>query len=144
MCSRLISCLPITTDVFMHVSRHAKLLQSCLTLCNAMDCSPPGSSVHGIFQARMLEQVAEPSCRGSSQSRDGTHVSMSTCLARWVLYHQRHLGSLCVMHVHANTRVCEHTYKLMPATWALLSPDAVGFLPSPCFCSLVLSAYSTL
>ena len=41
----------------------------CLTLCNTMDCSPPGSSVHGIFQARILEWVAMPSSRGSSQLR---------------------------------------------------------------------------
>ena len=38
----------------------AKLLQSCLTLCNPMDCSPPGSSTHGIFQARVLEWGAIP------------------------------------------------------------------------------------
>ena len=37
---------------------HAKSLQSCPTLCNPMDCSPPGSSVHGTFQARTLEWVA--------------------------------------------------------------------------------------
>ena len=37
---------------------HAKSLQSCLTLCNLMNCSPPGSSVHGILQARILEWVA--------------------------------------------------------------------------------------
>ena len=40
---------------------HAKLLQSCLTLCNPMDCSLPGSSVHWILQARILECVAMPS-----------------------------------------------------------------------------------
>ena len=39
---------------------HAKSLQSCLTLCDPMDCSPPGSSVHGILQARILEWVAMP------------------------------------------------------------------------------------
>ena len=39
----------------------AKLLQSCPTLCNPMDCSPPGSSVHGILQARILEWIAMPS-----------------------------------------------------------------------------------
>ena len=44
----------------------AKSLQSRLTLCNLMDCSPPGSSVHGILQARILEQVAMPSSKGSS------------------------------------------------------------------------------
>jgi len=40
-----------------------------------MDCSPPGSSVHGILQARVLEWVAIPFSRGSSQSRDQTQVS---------------------------------------------------------------------
>ena len=44
---------------------HAKLLQSCLTLCDLMDCSLPGSFVHGILQARILEWVAMPS-RASS------------------------------------------------------------------------------
>ena len=45
----------------------AKLLQSCPTLCDPMDCSPPGSSVHGILQARVLEWAAMPSSRGSSK-----------------------------------------------------------------------------
>ena len=40
--------------------------QSCLALCNPMDCSLPGSSVHGIFQARILEWVVISSSRGSS------------------------------------------------------------------------------
>ena len=39
---------------------HDKSLQSCPTLCDPMDCSPPGSSVHGILQARLLELVAMP------------------------------------------------------------------------------------
>ena len=41
-----------------------KVTQSCLTLCDPMDCSPPGSSVHGILQARMLEWVADPRADG--------------------------------------------------------------------------------
>ena len=48
--------------------------KSCLTLCNPMDCSPPGASVHGISQARILEWVAISSSRGSSQPRDWTQV----------------------------------------------------------------------
>ena len=51
------------------------ITQSYQTLCDPMDCSPPGSSVHGIPQARILERVAMPSPRGSSQPRDLTHVS---------------------------------------------------------------------
>ena len=46
-----------------------KVTQSCLTLCNPRNCSLPGSSVHGTFQARPLEWVAYPSSRGSSQHR---------------------------------------------------------------------------
>ena len=47
--------------MFYNVHACAKSLQSCPTLCNTMDCSPPGSSVHGILQARTLEYVAMPS-----------------------------------------------------------------------------------
>ena len=52
--------------------------QWCPTLCDPMDCSPPGSSVHGILQARILEWVAMSSSRGSSHARDRTQVS---CIA---------------------------------------------------------------
>ena len=54
------------------------VVQLCLTLCDPMDYSPPGSSVHGILQARILEWVAIPFSRGSSQPRDQTLVS---CIA---------------------------------------------------------------
>ena len=60
---------------------YAKSLRSCPTLCNPVNCSPPGSSVHGIFQPRMLEWVAMPFSTGSSQPRDRTQVSMSVALA---------------------------------------------------------------
>ena len=53
-------------------------VQSCPALCDPMDCSPPGSSVHGILQARRLEWVAMPFSRASSQPRDGTQGS---CIA---------------------------------------------------------------
>ena len=58
--------------------------QSCLILCNAMYCSLPGSFVHGILQARILEWIAISFFRGSSQPRDQTSVS---CTGRWILYH---------------------------------------------------------
>ena len=71
---------------------HAKSLQSGPTLCYPMDCSPPGSSVHGILQARILEWVAMSSSRGSSQPRDQTCVSYVSCIGRRFLYHECHLG----------------------------------------------------
>ena len=49
---------------------HAQSLQSCLILCDPVDCSPPGSSVHGVLQARILEWVAGLSSRASSRPRD--------------------------------------------------------------------------
>ena len=61
--------------------------QSCLTFCDPMDCSPPGSSVHGIFLARILEQVTISYFRGSSQHRNQTHVCCISCLSRRILYH---------------------------------------------------------
>ena len=57
-----------------HVRACVLLLQSCLTLCDPMDCSPPGSSVHGTLQATILEWVAMCCSRGSSQPRDRTGV----------------------------------------------------------------------
>ena len=65
----------------------AKPLQSCPTLCDPMDCSPPGSSVHGTLQARILEGVAMPSSRASSWPRDLTHVFCVSCTSRWILDH---------------------------------------------------------
>ena len=55
--------------------------------------SLPGSSVHGIFPARILEWVAMPSSRVSFQPRDWTHVPYVSCMGRRVIYHQCHLGS---------------------------------------------------
>ena len=69
----------------------AKSLQSCPTLGDLMDCSPPGSSVHEILQARILKWVAMPFSRASSQTRDQTCVSYVSCIGRWVLYHWCHL-----------------------------------------------------
>ena len=62
---------------YMAACLPARSLQSCLTLCDPMDCSPPGSSVHGILQARILEWVAISSSRGhgSSQPKEWTPIS---------------------------------------------------------------------
>ena len=63
------------------------VLQLSPTLCDPMDCSPPGSSVHGILQAIILEWVAISSPRGFCQPRDKTQVSCGSCIGRQVLYH---------------------------------------------------------
>ena len=66
------------TKIIVYACSVARLY---LTLYHPIDCSPPGSSVHGIFQARILEWVAISYSRGSSQPRDRAWVS---CLAAWV------------------------------------------------------------
>ena len=74
---------------------HAEL---CLAVCDPLDCSPPGSSVHGIPQARIVEWVAISSSRGSSSPRDRTRVSF---IGRQVLYLWCQLGgesSVCQAH----------------------------------------------
>ena len=66
--------LTSTFSVQMQIGK-MKVAQSCPTLCNPMDCSPPGSSVHGILQKRILEWVVVPFSRGSSKPRDRTQAS---------------------------------------------------------------------
>ena len=66
----------------------AKSFQSRLTLCNPMDCSPPGSSSHRILQARILEGVAMPSSRRSSIPR----IEPGSLDGRHILYTLSHLG----------------------------------------------------
>jgi len=65
-------------SLLYNVMKESEVTQSCPTLCNPMDCSPPGSSVHGIVQARVLEWIAISFSRGSSWPRDRTQVS---CIA---------------------------------------------------------------
>ena len=72
-----------------------KSLQSCPTLKDPMDCSLPGSSIHGIFQARVLEQGAISSSRGSSRPRNRTQVSH--IIGRHTLYPLSHQGSHLMM-----------------------------------------------
>ena len=84
--------------------------QLCLTFCNPMDCIPLGSSIHGIFQARVLEWVAISFSRGSSQPRDWTWVS---CIAGrfftvWATREALYLLMSCI--------ICKYTEKAFNKT----------------------------
>ena len=88
-----------------------QVLQTCPTLCDPVDCSPPGSSVHGIPQVRILEWVALLSSRGLLCSPRGDHPNpgiklMSLCLlhCRWILYPLSYLISPYM--------IWDHFYKL--------------------------------
>ena len=71
--------------------------KSCLTLRDSMDCSPPGSSVHGILQARILVWVVMLSSRGSCPPRDGTCISYGSYISGRV-FTSEPLGKPCLHH----------------------------------------------
>ena len=100
---------------FLRVCVPAKMLQSCPSLCDRMDCSLPGSSVLGILQARILEWIATPSSRGSSWS----------------------LLLLHLLHWQAGSLPVEPTAKPLRALCLTLTRQ--GFIPT--FCKNVLKFY---
>ena len=77
----------IVLQMFVSIKPTSEVAQLCQTLCNLMDCSLPGSSIQGIFQARVLEWVAISLYRGSSWPRDWTRVSRITgsCFTVWAI-----------------------------------------------------------
>ena len=90
----------------------AKLLQSSLTLCDPMNCSPPGSSVHEILQARILESVVVPSLQGIFLTQ-----GLNLCLLHWwagslplappgkpIMYHTSSLIVMCHTNADVNIR----------------------------------------
>ena len=98
-------------NIYVYIYVKVKVVQSCSTFCNPMDCSLSGSSVHGILQARILEWVAIPSSRGSSQPRDPTQVSRTGIAGGfftiWAI-RESHMN-VCV-YIYVHMYVCTHTH----------------------------------
>ena len=93
--------------------------QWCPTLCDPKDCSPPGSYVHGILQARILEYVAIPFSRGSSQLRDQTSCIAGRFYSSWATWKIRnyyycfkplHSGG-ALLHSHSSRNTHIYTYQ---------------------------------
>ena len=101
----------------------SEVAQSCLTLCNPMDCSPSGSSVHGIFQARLLEWGAISLSRGSSQPRDQTRFSHIVGRSFYRLSHQ---GRARMLRCEFEFLGCKHSCAAIHSGLELS-----GFLSSP-------------
>ena len=91
------------------------------SFCDPMDCSPPGFSVPGISQARILEKVAISFSRGSSQPRDLTQVS---CISRWILYHwatkQHHNGDSMLNFLRNHQTVFQGSCTILHFHWQCL------------------------
>ena len=103
---------------------------SCLTLCKPVDCSLPGSSVHGILQARILEWVAISFSRGSSQPRDWTQVSC--IVGRWfILWATREvlkwLGNYSIVQFSSVQLLSRVWLFVTPCTVAYQDPPSMGF-----------------
>ena len=107
--------------------KESKVAQSCPTLCNPVDCSLPGSSVHGILQARILEWVAISFSRGSSWLRDQTQVSRiaGRCLTLWTTREAPTSDSGV-----KNSPVVQGT-RVWPLVWE--DPQSREWLPTPVF-----------
>ena len=130
-----------------------KVAQSCPAVCDPMDCSLPGSSVHGILQARMLEWVAIPFSRESSQPRDRTQAF---CIAGgfftiWAILQliERSLFSLSALTKYCymkNTVLDSNNWGSLQAECISLSSDKLFqlalWLLWSCFCC-PCSAWST-
>ena len=87
----MLHCVGLKNVLYMYA-------QSCPIVCNPMDCSPPGPTVHGIFQARILEQVAIFYSRLYSWPRVQTHISCISCIGRQISLPLSHLRrSLCIL-----------------------------------------------
>ena len=101
------------------------LLSHVQLFATTVDCSPPGSSDHGIFQARILGWVAISFARGSSRPRDQTHISCNSCISRWFLYQwatseaYSRLGSS----LH---QFCPHLFGQDSVTWCHLNAREAG------------------
>ena len=90
LCCRFKSIMRESEQLKVDILNPCVLALWCLTLCYPLDYRPPGSSVHGLLQARILDRIAICSSRGSSQPRD------QTCVSLWLLHWQ--LGSLPLHH----------------------------------------------
>ena len=114
---------------------------SHIWLC-VSDCSPPGSSVHGLSQARILEWVGISFSRGSSWSRDRTRVS---CIGKWILYYWATKEAHTYIHIYIYTHILFHipfhygvlsSIQLLSRIWLFARPPyplpTPGVHPNPC------------
>ena len=110
--------------VCLCVCGHARVsvLSRVWLFCDPTDCSPPGSSVHGILLARLLEWVAISSFRGTSPPRSPTSISYISCFGSWVLYHYHHPGSCPKV---------KRKWKSLSCVWQFVIPWTIQSLKFP-------------
>ena len=110
---------PCFAAIYIHIYAcvHAESIQSCPTLCNPVDCSPPGSPVHGVLEARVLMWVAVPFSRGSSLTQGLNPYLL--CLLYWqegflplAPPEKPYIFTLYIyVHTYTHMYICTHTYR---------------------------------
>ena len=120
--------------IFSGSQKEGKVAQSYLTLCDPMNCSPPGSSIHGILQARVLEWVAIPFSRGSSRPTSPTLQADSLPSelqgrSSNILPHSNVTGRMLTL-IHLRHRTSPSVQTRLPHA-ALLQPHLLSFCPDP-------------
>ena len=116
--------------------RACSVTQLCPTVCNPMDYSLPDSSIHGIFQARILEWVTISYSRGSSQHMDQTQVSCVSYIDRWILYHSTTWETLSFF-IHTFVKALSMSWRGKPGNcspWGCKESDTTEWLnwTGPC------------
>ena len=119
--------------VFFRMCACAQSL-SHVALCNPMNCSPPGSPVHGIFQMRILDWVTISYSRGSSWLKDQTHISCVFCIGRKVLYY-------CTIWKEALCTIIQNVIQLQNRRCKLLILDIVIFKIKAVWCGQRLDTH---
>ena len=127
--------------------RQVLVNQSCLTLCDPMDCTPPDSSVHGILQARILEWVATNMASGNLLKgiflTQGLNLDLLPC--RQILYHLSHLGSQTLLEPESNNLPVVVTVYLLThvhpfaTLWTAAHQASLSFIISWNLLKLILS-----
>ena len=95
----------------------SSVAQSCPTLCDPMDCKLPGSSVHRIFQERILAWIAISRYKGLSWPRDWTHVTCISCIGRRILYHWATWKAISLSHLESYIPVT-----CLQRAWQIIGP----------------------
>ena len=98
------------------------VIQLCPTLFDPMDCSLPGSSVHGISQARILQWIAISYCRGSSWSMAWNCISSVSCIGWWILLPLHHTNHKTIVHPKWNQAMCTlNFFSFIFISWRLIT-----------------------
>ena len=118
----------------LQFARYARcrLIQSCPILCNPMEYSPPGSSVRGTFQARILEWVAISSSKASSQTQVSNPSLLCHLNCRQILYHRATREGILVLYCSHNKLSKLYQIKIIPINTvqfsrSKMSMDSTGF-----------------